>query len=120
MPAKQSKRFEIEQNAPKYPIDLSKEAKVEMKVSPAEMQQKNKALKLNVDDIKRLWLDLRSMGDLSFEDIASLEEKSKHIYPNVKDFYYWKREERINKYYERFAQWFKLRKELGILHDNLE
>ena len=76
----------------------------------------DKKLKFEVNDLKRLFMDFQGLSDLSFDDVAELNEKGKHIYPDLKKYYYDTREENIEEYYKRFAKWFNLRKELGLIH----
>ena len=102
---------------PKYPIDMRKQSPVEVIVSPSEQQQRSKALDLNLTELQRLYLDLNGMQALSIDEINALNQKAKHLYPDIKEYFYWNREEGINQYYKRFAAWFNLRKELGCLHD---
>jgi alkylation response protein AidB-like acyl-CoA dehydrogenase len=105
---------------PQYPIDISKQApKEEAKVSPAERQQRSKAMDLKLEDLQRLCADAHGLSVLSLEEIGELNDKAKHLYPDVKEYYYWDRDEGIKQYYKRFAAWFKLRKELGLLNEGL-
>lgn len=57
---------------------------------------------------------MSGMSSLELSEINEIRDKAKHIYPDVKEYYYYSREESINQYYKRFAKWYKLRKELGI------
>ena len=52
---------------------------------------------------------------MSVEEIHELRDKGRHIFPDVQQMYYWSREEAMEQYYKRFAKWYLLRKELGLL-----
>lgn len=39
-----------------------------------------------------------------------------HVYPDLKEYYYWGREESMKEYYKRFAKWFLARKDLGLIN----
>ena len=84
---------------------------------PAEAQQKSRKLDFGVTDLQRLYHDVLGMDDLSLKDITDLREKAKGCFPDLKHSLYWDRETSINEYYKRFAKWFLLRKDLGILHE---
>ena len=110
-----TKHFQIDQKVPEYPIKFSAQ-QVERKESPAESLQKSKKLNIEVTDLQRLYHDMIGINDLSLKEIEDLRAKAKHCYPDVKEWLYWNREHGINEYYKRFAQWFLLRKDLGLLN----
>lgn len=66
-------------------------------------------------ELQRLYFDLNGMKELSINEIESIRAKAKDIFPSLKDYYYYTREEGINQYYKRFARLHLLRNELGLL-----
>lgn len=107
------KRDSIEQNVPKYPVQLPVAPKQD--VSPAETHQLGKKLQFDVKELQRLYYDVNGFNSLSIDEIHGLRSKAKHIFVDPKKFYYLTREELIEDYYKRFAKWFLLRKDLGLV-----
>jgi hypothetical protein len=58
---------------------------------------------------------LNGLNELTIDEIHELRSKGKHIFPDVKKYYYYTREEGMEQYYKRFAQWYLLRKDLGLM-----
>jgi hypothetical protein len=87
--------------------------------SPAEAQQKSRKLNIDVTDLQRFYADLTGMKSLSLGEIKSMQDKEKDNIPKVKDFFYNERESSIKEYYKRFAKWFLMRKDMGLLQEDL-
>jgi hypothetical protein len=58
---------------------------------------------------------VNGFNSLSIDEIHHLRSQAKHIFVDPKKFYYLTREELIEDYYKRFAKWFLLRKDLGLV-----
>ena len=84
-------------------------------MAPAEAQQRKKALSFKVDDLKRFYFDILGCNELSLDEIKGMRAKMEHVFPDLKDYHYYDREQGINEYYKRFAKWFNVRKEMGLL-----
>ena len=74
-------------------------------------------MNINLHELQRLYADCAGYAGLSLDEINDLNQKAMHIYPDVKEYYYLDREESINQWYKRLADWFKLRKELGLIDE---
>lgn len=74
-------------------------------------------LPVHVDDLKRLYYDAVGCASLSFEEIAQIQDKAKHVHASVDSHYYKNREELIENYYKRFGLMQKLLHDMKVQHD---